>query len=280
VAPDLVSCLSEWQLAEDSLRAQLSTPEVVEAPVYFVNRKSLEVYARCPLQYRARYILGTDETDSAEDESDSPQDGAATPVRGRMTPADFGSFVHELLRGLMEKKMRGEAVPEGWIESMAAETGIPEKARPDAVRRASVRIGFFLDSDLYRTAGEMPLEQPFQVRLDRAVFTGTFDRVDRVTGGWDIVDYKTGKEKDEDRFQMEYYMWALHKITGAENINGLVCYMDKSGFTVRAVERPSVDIESLARALESSLVSGEYPASPGPACETCPRSDSCMFRQT
>ncbi len=276
---DVASALSEWRLATKSLREQVLSPTVYAAPVYFLNRQSLDVYGRCPLQYRYHYILDSEVSESDAEETDPHRNGKNTPARAAISPAEFGSFVHELLRDLMEKKSRGESTPDGWMENMVAEAGIGEKARPEVIERATKLIEPFLVSDLATPGDDLKLEIPFQARLDRAVFSGTFDRVERFGDTWRIVDYKTGREKDEDRFQMEYYLWALHKITEADSIAGKLCYLNDSGVTVRDVDAPLTDIDSLARDLESSIMSGEYPATPGPSCQTCSWSDTCLYRQ-
>jgi RecB family exonuclease len=119
----------------------------------------------------------------------------------------------------------------------------------------------------------MRLEEPFQVRLDRVVFHGIFDRVEKYDGGWLVTDYKIGQQKEEYAFQVAFYAWALKRITGGERVKGRLCYLREGG--IKLVDVNPMEVGVQAGELESRLMDGAFTASPGEACSDCPYATAC-----
>jgi DNA helicase-2/ATP-dependent DNA helicase PcrA len=280
---DASTVIREWRKANESLATQLAMPAVVTTPVQFVNWSKLETFAKCPLRYQYRHLLGFGEVSGgerveADDRADEKGD-RIDPVhipRG-VTPAEYGIVVHELLRDLMAARATGGEPPENWIAATIEKVDGGVKQRKGVVASASKLIGAFDSSDLAVPGNEARFEEPFQVRIDRTVFHGVFDRVERAPDGWVVTDYKIGQEKEEYRFQVAFYMWALQRITGGGAVDGRLCYLREGECVTRGVVASVNELDELAASLEASISKGAFPASPGDGCRTCPYSTTCPF---
>jgi superfamily I DNA/RNA helicase/CRISPR/Cas system-associated exonuclease Cas4 (RecB family) len=279
---DTDALTTEWSARNELIARDADAVPVAPGAVHFVNYTALMTYADCPRRFRYRYIHRVSDGLAASvpgyletpDEEQEELENVRLP-RG-VTPAGYGILVHELLRELMEKRQEGTSPPQGWIEAAAKTFGLPGKRIGEVTANAARLVDSFLSSEVASPGHDMRLEERFQVRLDRAVYHGDFDRVERTSNGWLVTDYKIGREREVYEFQVAFYAWALGKITGAGGVAGRLCYLRENETVVRTVEDRPKEIESIAGELENSLSSGWFDAAPGDLCARCPYHLSCV----
>jgi DNA helicase-2/ATP-dependent DNA helicase PcrA len=274
-ASDVAETLNSWRRMKDTLAEQEALTAVSTTPIQFVNWTALKSFADCPLRYQYRYVLrlgealtgGETEGDTLAGEKGDDLESVRIP-KG-MSPAGYGIFIHELLRELMSKRAGGSSPQDGWIGVTATRLGVSARHVGRVVGSAERIVGAFAASELATPGDEIRLEEPFQIRLDSAVYHGIFDRVEHTADGWRVVDYKIGREREDYAFQVAFYAWALREITGGEDVAGRLCYLKESGTTVEAVDAFGIDIHTHAQALDESLTAGRYDATPGEDCRGC-----------
>jgi CRISPR/Cas system-associated exonuclease Cas4 (RecB family) len=175
---------------------------------------------------------------------------------------------------------------------MAAENA-PKAARADFVAAAASRSGLASrrPAGLLKAAGEIldafaesgladrreveRLETPVEARLERLVFRGTVDRIDRAEDGFRVVDYKGKTPRDEYHYQVRFYAWILEKAQRPASKEAFLCYLRKP-VEIVPVDVSPAHLEALegdARRLEQAVGEGRFDPSPGPVC------DACAFRR-
>jgi len=278
-AEAVAAVVSEWQGTREALARQLASPLSTPDSLQFVNWTALKAFADCPLQFRFRYVLGlgnlfgNEETSSASPAAEKGDSIDSIHIPRGIKPVQYGLLVHELLRAFTETRAGGGEPGDGWIESVVGQSMARAKNRRGIVDGASKIIDAFASSAISVPGTVMKLEEPFQVRFDRTVYHGVFDRVEKDDGGWMVTDYKIGQEKVEYGFQVAFYAWALGRITGGEKAKGRLCYLRESG--LKLVEVSPMDLDGLAGELERHLSDGAFAASPGDACRDCPYKTAC-----
>jgi ATP-dependent exoDNAse (exonuclease V) beta subunit len=274
--------LSEWHGVRKMLAEQESAAAVSVSPAHFVNWTALKTYAECPLRYQHRYLHRIGDALTGGDAGGDTRAGETgeeieqVRVPKGMTPVEYGNFVHEVLHELMSTRKNGEDPPDEWIETAAKKQGIPAGRIGAVVDNATKIVDAFLSSEFAAPGDGIRLEEPFQVRLDRIVYHGVFDRVERTTDGWVVTDYKVGREHGDYDFQVAFYAWALGRITGADAVVGRLCYLRQSGVVTRPAGGDRAEIGILADQLEKSLTESSFGASPGSHCADCPYSITCL----
>ncbi|MGD8414312.1 MAG: PD-(D/E)XK nuclease family protein, partial [Candidatus Latescibacterota bacterium] len=281
-APDpdeAASVVSRWNETREAYAGRVETPPPESRPLHFVNWAALNMFCDCPQSYRFRYVLGAgapfDESDPSGESPAAEKGDRIDPVqvpRG-VTPAGYGLIVHDLLHRLLAARLAGDEPPAGWVEAAVERSGVTANRRRGVVDAANGLLDAFESSALSAVAEGMRLEAPFQVRGDRVVYHGVFDRVEKNDGRWTVTDYKIGLEKEEYAFQVAFYAWALGRITGERNVAGRLCYLREGGQKMVAVT--PLDLDAPARDLEERLRSGDYAATPGTVCRKCSYRMAC-----
>jgi len=68
-------------------------------------------------------------------------------------------------------------------------------------------------------------EVPFTMSIDGRIVRGTFDCVvETAPGAFTLLEFKTGRERLEDRQQVELYLQALRQLFPGASIDALVVY--------------------------------------------------------
>ena len=77
---------------------------------------------------------------------------------------------------------------------------------------------------LYRT-GPALHEVPFTMSIDGRIVRGTIDCVvETAPGAFTLLEFKTGRERLEDRQQVQLYLQALRRLFPGSSINARVVY--------------------------------------------------------
>ncbi len=129
------------------------------------------------------------------------------------------------------------------------------------------------------------LEKGFNFKVDNYSFKGEIDRVDEVSGGVEIIDYKTGEPKEklsfEDKEQLFIYQMAYEEIFKEKVVN-LKFYYLNNGTEVNfiAKEKDIIKIkEKLLKSIEG-INSCNFSANPNSfICKYCDFKNICPFKE-
>ena len=128
------------------------------------------------------------------------------------------------------------------------------------------------------------LEQSFTLKIGSITIKGRIDRMDRIEGGIEIVDYKTGTPKQkletEDKQQLLLYQMAVQDVFGLIPKKLTYHYLeDHSEVSFlgkeKELEKLREQIMEQAEQMKTSL----FTATPGFHCRFCDFRDICEFRE-
>jgi ATP-dependent exoDNAse (exonuclease V) beta subunit len=295
--------LKRWRAGRTAVReTDLQEAEPLRA-VRYADWRALRTFSECPLQYYFRFVRGLPGV--PEGEREPPLEPSGVPGESRwerraaikgvsgVDDATYGSFVHFVLQRLSARRPDGaksvadDGKPAAGDNRRIAETieecaglfGLSAASTRDALKRMPglIRRALGASSGGDGPVDERMCEQPFSIRTGEFLFTGIIDRIDRSGGRYRIVDYKTGEAKDEHRFQVQYYAWALSAVLGAEVVEGSLVYIGKE---CRVVEVDTsaeqiARVEASVREFERAAVERRYDAAPGGVCPGCPYGPVC-----
>ncbi|MCZ6767232.1 MAG: ATP-dependent DNA helicase [bacterium] len=259
--------LERWRAGRERLEeARLHVTSVTG--VQFAGWRGLLAFDRCPLQYRYQYIdgmIGWPET-NADEESEPWERGTAKADHpAGIEPTLFGTFMHRFMYEWLSSTDR-EDVAE-LLNDLSARFGFSER-REQVIAEGSRLIKAYRKSAIAGPVDERRLELPVQVRVDNVILRGVVDRVDGTNGGLRIVDYKGGSERDDYRFQVAFYAWALER-TGDRVTSGVLCHLREPTALFEVDVSRGERIGKLAGHLSEAVLSNDFPPTPGEACRGC-----------
>ncbi|MBA7662321.1 hypothetical protein ES703_70349 [subsurface metagenome] len=170
--------------------------------------------------------------------------------------------------------------------------GYESKEQEEEFRREGERIL----RDYYQTAIRNPnvslyLEENFKFRMGDCEIWGKIDRIDRLPdGGWEIIDYKTGKRRIEEaglkadlnsleigeNFQLSlYYLGCKEKFKKVPEKVSL--YYLKYNQKLSATRRPEQlrDVERIVGEVASQIREKKFEPKKGPLCPWCDYKEIC-----
>jgi hypothetical protein len=246
-------------------RAEADTANVIaDGAVVTVTWPELAAFARCPLQFR----LDRESPRETADELHTGEGGESAVPAG-VDPSAFGSFVHSAL----QRVALGEVL-DAALDGAASRYDFG-KRRDTAVAAARALVTAAVSAGIAGPAAGARVELPFAVRLDRLIVRGVLDRLD--TGAEAVItDYKVGERSDDHAFQVRAYLWAVGRAGIPEPARGRVVYLREASVEVVEVAMDS-GMDEIAHALDSAVVTGAFPATPGTVCATCAHRAVCTF---
>ena len=277
----LAALVGEWALERRRLEAAKTGPRPVRE-IGFVTWRRLHTFAQCPLMYYYRYVTRMEYAAEMEEEVRSFDageadefSGAPGPLRG-VDPLTEGSFVHRLLFEWMSPGDSRAARPEDLVDDLAGRFGLSTREKSAVRKTAREALVAFAGSDLGKEGSVYRLEEPAQARLDKLVFGGTIDRIDRVNGAVRVIDYKGKSPRDEYPYQVRFYAWILRR-AGMTVSDAVLCYLTEPVVTdmVDVSGERLDEIERDALRLEKATADGRFEPTPGDACGECPFSGIC-----
>jgi DNA helicase-2/ATP-dependent DNA helicase PcrA len=240
----------------------------------------LNVYESCPRKYEYSYVLRIPQ---------KPSSAMSFGISVHNTLKDFYSLIkhsREGLEGIValpNEKDLLELYERNWVSS-GYEGRKHEEGRKEEGRE--VMKNYF--KDLYKeTDVPLRLEESFSVHIGNTVFNGKIDRIDlvKVEKGVSevcIVDYKTGKEKDDANIKkdLQLPLYALF----AESKLGLKVVVAKYVF-VETGKVVDVDISEKRRELaQKKLIdvlecvrAKKFAPTPGFLCRYCDYNTVCEY---
>ena len=270
--------VDEWRVERErigTIGRDLHPARAIE----FISWRRLHTFVRCPTMYYYRYIAGMGSLAETEEEAHVLHAGEpdAEELSGEFhLPRDvdrkaFGSFVHRLLFEWMSSDVVRKTPRDEFIGNLARRFGLASSHRSVPARAAREILNAFAESDFASGRNVDGLEVPVEVRMDRLVFRGTIDRVERTEVGCVVVDYKGRTPREEYEYQTRFYAWILAKAGRRVSNEARLCYLTRSIDTVVVDVSPARcdGIERDARRLEEASGTGRFEPTPGSVCDSC-----------
>jgi DNA helicase-2/ATP-dependent DNA helicase PcrA len=255
--------------AQDSTPAETGTYTLQLPKDYSFSQ--LAAYENCPLQYKFAHLLKIPTIDKGQLNFGKLIHSVAESFIERYKESPDAPMTEEEILSLYESQWDGE-----WYEDP-----IQKKRYHDAGRAAVKHIR-------KRTIDEKPepwlIESPFSIKIGQYTVRGKIDRVDRLPDGRAvIIDYKTGKSKDEIpadmKAQLAIYQLALSDVHGVETADMRFWFVNDDVVTPVA---PAPDLEKVRAKLEKSideLATSDFTPTPGEhTCKYCDFKDICRYK--
>lgn len=159
------------------------------------------------------------------------------------------------------------------------------KAEEEKYKREGQRI---LEEFFAKYTGQWPttlfLEQGFNLKIKDYTVRGVIDRVDILNDGrWDIVDYKTGKVKDdkitfEDKKQLLLYQLAAEEIFKNPVANLTYYYLGANKpVSFLGTDKEKEKVKSWALETIEKILATDFTATAGHVCATCDFAQICPW---
>ena len=242
----------------------------------YLSYSQIQTFKICPLHYNLKYILKI-----------------PTPISHAQS---FGISIHETMNKIYLEAKIGTKINEknalkilknNWLTE-GYENKIHER---EAFKKAKTYISDYLGNHFKPRKLPISLEKPFVVPLyksnQRLKLGGKIDRIDKISGGIEIIDYKTGEniptqnQADKD-MQLSFYALAASKITEKplglepENIRLSLFYFE-GGQKISTI-RTKKDLENLEKEvfeLKKQIEESNFKCSGHPFCNNCEYSIYC-----
>lgn len=237
----------------------------------------LAAFKTCPLQYKFAHLL-------------------KIPVLGRWT-FSYGKTMHNTLQSFFEawiensdikkqelpvsKKVMIEMYEQAWIDDWYPD----EKTKKTYYEKGLDSLNEYYA--ILKKALPKPnsIEMPFTLKIKDIVLKGRIDRIDTFEDGIEIIDYKTGKPKQQDKLtladkkQLLIYQIAAEEILGLKPKRLTFHYLEDHSRvhflgTPKQLDSVKEEILKLTKGIKESV----FNATPGFHCKFCDFVDICEFR--
>jgi DNA helicase-2/ATP-dependent DNA helicase PcrA len=225
-----------------------------------LSATGVESYGRCPLQFKIKKDWNLPEEPSAA--------------------MQYGGAMHKVLKDYYDAARAGQAltpqqVKEAFLAEFAKAVIEDSYQRTLYERQGLQQLEAFLAGRAEEPASEvLDTERTFTVEIGGAQIRGRVDRLDRAEGGVTIVDYKTGRPKDQDdadkSLQLSIYAIAVKRQWDLD-ARRLVFYNLQTNQSVETVrsQKELDDAEKQVRIAAESIAAGKFEANPGWHCRWC-----------
>ncbi len=255
----------------------------------------LAAFEKCPLQYKFSFILKI------------PIKGKAVFSFGKTMHATF----HNFLKNVNEKnkvkqkslfivvgesavkkvkeddfKILSELYEKNWLDEWYEN----KRQKEDYYKLGKRIIKDFYDEfkknppNILKVNNDLALELPFNLKIGSYNLYGVIDRIDDLSDGVKIVDYKTGKPKKkleaDDRAQLLIYQIAAEEVLRIKPKELAYYYLeDGSQASFLGSEKDKQDRkEKIIKEIEE-IKSSNFEPTPGWQCEFCDFKNICDFKQ-
>ncbi|MCG2828505.1 ATP-dependent DNA helicase [Methanothermobacter sp. K4] len=207
----------------------------------------LNTYLTCPFRYMMLYEYGFD-------------------VPSTMNQL-YGMAVHECLRRINRRLMRGEAITDGYIHELASETLRDLNLSREAFDAFKSKLKRYIEDIRSRAARIISAEKPFSIMRDGFMLTGQTDLIiENSNGGLELVDFKAmtgeGIESTDISLQLGLYRHALE-----EDFDGFLAYTfeDSEWHEIEPLD----DVEAVLIEVAGRVRREEFPARKNDFCRWC-----------
>ena len=241
-------------------------PEFSTMPL---SASAIESYETCPLKFKLRYDWRLPEEPTAA--------------------LQYGGIMHALLKQYFDESKAGKPPSDEQMlarfRAEFANTKIDDPTQRMLYERDGLRqLADFLaarraDAGTFEV---LATEQQFRVTIGSVTVTGRIDRIDLCADGVvQVVDYKTGKAKDEKEadksLQLSIYALAVPKIDPQLTPGRLVFYnlVTNAGVETRRTPEALQKVEGKVRDVAAAVRAGNFEPKPGFHCRWCGYKDLC-----
>ena len=232
----------------------------------FLSYSQIDTYKICPLRYKYSYVLKV----------------PASPSHN----LSFGITIHDTLRDFHSRQIFDDVSLDDLLK-MYENNWQPLGYMDEDHRNHRFEDGKKLLETYYNRHKDdkkkpLELEKSFNLKIGGIRFYGRIDRIDKLDGGVEIIDYKTGNtktQKDVDKDdQIAFYAIAAKEALGVEP-KKLTYYFLESGERI-STTRTDKQLENKkqeAGQIVEDIKKGEFTASPGMQCSWCDYKEICPF---
>jgi len=232
----------------------------------FLSYSQIDTYKICPLRYKYSYVLKV----------------PAPPSHN----LSFGITIHDTLRDFHSKLMFGEVTLDDLYkiyENNWQPLGYMDKEhRQHRFESGKKLLEKYYERHKDEEKKPLELEKSFNLKIGGIRFYGRIDRIDKLDGGVEIIDYKTGNtktQKDVDKDdQVAFYAIAAKEALDMEP-KKLTYYFLESGEKI-STTRTDKQLENKkeeAGQIVENIKKGEFKAKPGRQCSWCDYKSVCPF---
>jgi CRISPR-associated protein Cas4 len=203
------------------------------------------------------------------------------PLAGDLQPSLFGETTPDT--ELFNISRLENILASHWVNDGYEST----EQRDDYHRRAKQALLDFLGAFLsnYEQAPRpMFLEKSFSFKIGGETIKGAIDRVDKLDGGVEVIDYKTGRPKDKlvwkDRRQLILYQLFLEEVLQIKVLSLRYYYVEGGAslsFVPKESEKEKLKLEIIAQIKE--IKARHFLPRPSEMCKFCDFNKICEFRQ-
>ncbi len=230
----------------------------------YISHSQVDIFNQCPLKYKYRYVLGI-----------------PTPAHHALS---FGQTIHRTLRDFHRADLFGskdleyllELYEEHWIEEGYESAEHKEKRFEEGKRI----LKDYYKSHQEKLAKPLHLEKKFTLKISGIPLVGSIDRIDEIEEGIEIIDYKTGKVKEQKKVdrddQLTIYALAARDALGLDPKCLALYFMqeNKKVTTTRTAEDLEEKREELEETVEK-IKKSKFEANPGFLCKWCDYKHLC-----
>ncbi len=245
----------------------------LKLPSYF-SFSQLKAFDVCPLQYKFAHVLKV------------PRSGKAVFSYGKTMHDTLSRFVSDFLKEKRDFKYLLKIYEEEWVDDWYFD----KEQREKYFEKGRKSLKLFYNNFLKRkpsilVKNETPfLEKKFNLKIGDYDLIGKIDRVDKVKGGVEIIDYKTGKAKDKlrakDKKQLLIYQIAAQEAFDL-NVKKLTFYFLDKGKRLSFLGSDE-NIEKERKKIVSEIEEikkKKFEPDPGWNCKYCDFQDICKYAQ-
>jgi DNA helicase-2/ATP-dependent DNA helicase PcrA len=210
---------------------------------------------------------------------------------GPAAAISFGSVMHNTIKYFIGELAKGRALPfeevEKKFELEWTSAGFEDDYQEQEYKKDGLaQLGAFHTSTLASPPDVIAQEKPFELPMENnVILTGRMDQVNRLAPGEEeIVDYKTGRPRDEDKakkdLQLSVYALAAHEMFDWNPLR-LTFYNLQTNQTASAsrddkkLNKVRAEIQEAA----ADIRAGNFPAKPGYSCKFCDYESICPARE-
>ncbi len=230
----------------------------------YYSYTQLEIYERCPLQYKYSFVLNL-----------------PTPKTASL---NFGEIIHQTLENFYQLFKTNKSVSEKEMLDIYKKNwqpiGFLSKKHEEKYFQIGKKILInYLKKYHHKDLNVLSLEMSFKIKIiDNVFIRGKIDRIDKLPDGrLEIIDYKTGKKPDEKELnkdpQLSIYALALKNIYKKTPDKFLLSYFYLEHDEKISFQKNEEDIEKIRKDIIEKIEKiklKDFTPNPGLHCDFCP----------
>ena len=210
---------------------------------------------------------------------------------GPAAAMSFGSVMHNTIKYFIAELAAGHALPfeevERKFELEWTSAGFEDDYQEQEYKKDGVaQLRAFHASTLASPPKVVAQEKTFELPMENnVVLTGRMDQVNRIAPGEEeIVDYKTGKPRDEAKarkdVQLSVYALAAREVFDWNPARLTLHYLQNNhAVSATRDEKQLKKVRAEIQEAAADIRAGDFPANPGFACKYCDYVSICPARE-